>query len=143
MRSISRFRALEPDGLFTLAKDLMRLIADRIDTVALQKLVAPPKGEKWGSLKSLEKVLATLVSADEARAIMGPLAGAYDLRLADAHLPPDELDNAFALVGVDPSTQPIKQGLSLIVAVVDALYKVGCIVRAQVEKPQDADNDPI
>src|SRR5262249_4545318 len=53
-----RFRATDQAGLFALAKDLARLTADSIDTAAIQRIVAPPKGEKWGSLKSLEKLLA-------------------------------------------------------------------------------------
>jgi len=97
----------------------------------LQKVVPPPKGEKWGSIKSLEKYLATLVSPEEARAIMGPLAGAYDLRLADAHLPAEELTKAYELLRIDPKAPPLDQGFWLAVAVVEALNAIGRIMVAQ------------
>lgn len=128
--SISRFRALEPDGLFSLAKDLMRVVADRIDTAALQKIVPPHKGEKWGSLKSLEKYLATIISPEDARTVVGPLFGAYDLRLADAHLPKEELTKAYDLTRIDPTSPPLEQGYELIVAVASALINVGRVMSA-------------
>jgi hypothetical protein len=126
--SISRFRALEPHGVFSLAKDLMRLVADRIDAVALQKVVPPPKSERWGSLKSLERYLATILSAEDARRMMAPLAGAYDLRVADAHLPTGELDKAYALAGIDQSTPPLDQGFWLIANVVTALSHINNVI---------------
>ncbi len=49
-----RFRAVDIAGLYARAKDLARLTAERINAASLQKIVAPPKGQKWGSLKSLE-----------------------------------------------------------------------------------------
>jgi hypothetical protein len=134
VKSISRFRALEPNGFFALAKDLMRLVADRIDAASIQKVVPPPRGERWGSLKSLEKYLATVISPANARRVTGPLAGAYDLRLADAHLPPEELSKAYELVRVDPKAPPLVQGFRLIASVVSALIEVSEIVTAKVER---------
>lgn len=121
---ISRFRALSPGGLFALAKDLSRVIADQIDVAALQKVVPPPKEEKWASLKSLEKYLASMVDADRARKLLGPLAGAYDLRLSDAHMPKAELDNAYRLVRVNPTDISIAQGFNLIASVASALIAI-------------------
>jgi len=95
--SAHRFRATDQAGVYSLAKDLARLTADSIDTAAVQKLVQPPKGEKWGSLKSLEKLLGLHVTADVARSLVGPLVGIYELRHADAHLASSEIDDAFAL----------------------------------------------
>ncbi len=136
--SISRFRALEPGGLFALAKDLMRLIADRIDTASLQKLAPPPKGERWGSLKSLEKYLATIISAENARLGIGPLFGAYDLRIEDAHLPSeDELSKPYALVRVDAKALPLEQGFWLIASVVSALMEINAVVAANLRQRRD------
>jgi hypothetical protein len=128
--SISRFRALEPNGLFALAKDLMRLVADRIDVAAIQRVIPPPEGERWASLKSLEKYLATIISPEKARLVMGPLAGAYELRLADAHLPSEKLSEAYKLARVDPNAPLLDQGFWLIASVVSALIKIGRIVTA-------------
>ena len=61
----------------------------------------PPVGVKWGSLKSLENLLATQVNPNLARQIMCPLVGIYDLRHADAHLPSNEVDDALRLAKVD------------------------------------------
>lgn len=58
LKSVHRFRAINKDGLYALAKDLSRLTADVIDKKIVQKFVKPPKDKNWGSLKSLEKLLA-------------------------------------------------------------------------------------
>ncbi len=128
LKSISRFRALEPSGVFALAKDLMRLLADRIDAAAIQKMLPSSKGENLGSLKSLEKYLATMIAPEKARLVMGPLAGAYDLRVADAHLPSKELNASFKLVRVDPNASLLEQGFWLIASVVSSLINIYEIV---------------
>lgn len=121
IRTIHRFRATDEQGLLSLAKDIARVVADRIDVGPLRQLVAPPKGENWGSLKSLEKALATLAPDTQAHALMGPLFGIYELRLADAHLPSTETEAAFAKVGVDRTALGIVQGQQLIAAAASAL----------------------
>jgi hypothetical protein len=60
-KSCHRFKALSESGLYELAKELVRAVIEHIDTAALQQIVAPPAKEKWGSLKSLEKVLVTVI----------------------------------------------------------------------------------
>ena len=45
-----RFKALSASGLYGLAKDLVRVVVEHIDTAALQEIVAPPDKEKWASL---------------------------------------------------------------------------------------------
>jgi hypothetical protein len=95
VKTVHRFRALEQNGLLALAKDLARLIADRIDVAALRTASAPPKGQTWGSLKSLENALGTIVQKDQARCLLTPLVGIYELRLGDAHLPSSTIDDAF------------------------------------------------
>ena len=138
LASVNRFRALDHDGLFTLAKDIMRLIADRIDVDPLQKIALPSPKDKWGSLKSLEKYLATLVPVEDARKVMGPLFGAYELRLADAHLAANELKNSFDLAGINPQASPLEQGYSLIANVARAIWTVGDIVHRQVLAGKEA-----
>jgi hypothetical protein len=128
VKSVNRFRALEPDGLFALAKDLMRIVADRIDHTSLQSVAPPPKGVTWKSLKSLENYLATIIAANDARKVMGPLAGAYDLRIADAHLAQADLDKAYELARIDPNAKPLVQGFRLIASVVSALMKIANIM---------------
>lgn len=122
--SIHRFRAMDRPGLLALAKDLARITADDIDAKQLQTIAAPPKGTPWGSLKSLENVLATKIGPDEARKLLGPLAGIYELRLADAHLPSDEVAEALKLAGVHESSRLISQGHQLLDAAVSTIYKI-------------------
>ena len=128
---IHRFRATDRTGLFALAKDLARITADDIDERQLQTIVAPPKDEGWGSLKSLEKMLATKIDSADARKMLGPLVGVYELRLADAHLPSDAVDDAMRLIGVDDASPFVMQGYQLIHAAVAAIYQIGTVIEAE------------
>jgi hypothetical protein len=121
---VHRFRATDKAGLLALAKDLARLTADSIDVSALQKFVVPPKGRQWGSLKSLENLLATRIDPSRARAIMTPLVGIYELRHADAHLPGREIDEAFSMVKVDQNAPFVTQGCQLLNACVSSLCDI-------------------
>jgi hypothetical protein len=119
-----RFRATETGGFLALAKDLARLIADRIDTGAIQRVVPPPAKENWRSLKSLEKYLSTIVTEAEARSSVAPLVGAYQLRLGDAHLPSSDLEEAYRLVRVNPASRGVEQGFWLLASVVASLMNI-------------------
>ena len=123
-----RFRAIDQVGLFSLAKDVARLTADSIDVNCLQKVEAPPSGEKWGSLKSLEHVLARYCDAATARSMLEPLHGAYNLRHADAHLTSSDLSEAFELLEIDPAAPVVVQGCQLLSSCVAALYEVGRVL---------------
>lgn len=123
-----RFRAIDQSGLFALAKDLARLTVDSIDVRPLQQIASPPKGEKWGSLKSLEKFLATIVPAETAHAVLSPLFGVYEMRHADAHLPSREIEETLRLAGVDPKETAIKQGFQLLHGFVSSLYQIADIM---------------
>jgi len=130
LQGVHRFRAYDRNGLLALAKDVARLTADSIDAKALQSIAAPPEGKKSSSLKWLEKVLATVVSADDSYTIMAPLFGVYELRLADAHLPSSEVDLAMGKAGIDSSKHGIQQGLQLIEKCAEALERIHMVVRS-------------
>jgi hypothetical protein len=119
-----RFRATETGGFLALAKDLARIIADRIDAAAIQTVVPPPAKEKWGSLKSLEKYLATVMPPNKARNIMSPLVGAYELRVGDAHLPSSDIEEAYRLARVDSTAPGLQQGFQLLASVVSSLMNI-------------------
>lgn len=120
--SIHRFRALSEKGVFALAKDISRLIVEAIDTAELHKIAPPPKGGGGtGSMKSLERVLATIANPKEAREALTRLVGIYELRGADAHLPSAELDDAYSLAGIDKSARPLEQGLQMLLRTMQAL----------------------
>jgi hypothetical protein len=128
-KSCHRFKALSASGLYGLAKDLVRVIVEHIDTAALHKIVAPPNKEDWGSLKSLEKVLATVTGETSAHVALGPLHGIYNLRLADAHIPSNDLDEAYALARVDRTLPFIMQGRDLLITCVISLHTIADVVK--------------
>ena len=119
-----RFRAVDLYGLFALAKDVVRLTAESFDTDSLQSIVAPPKGEKWGSLKSLEHVVAKYSDENTAYDLLGPLHAAYNLRLADAHLPGENTAEALELAGIDPSVPFVLQGAQLLQTCANAINAI-------------------
>ncbi len=123
--SIHRFRALDQQGVFALAKDISRVIVEAIETSELHKIAPPPKGGGGtGSMKSLERVLATITTPTDARDALTNLVGIYELRGADAHLPSPELDEAFRLAGVDKSAAPLEQGLQLLLRTMQVLGRL-------------------
>jgi hypothetical protein len=95
----------------------------------MQKLVSPPKGEKWGSVKSLENLLASKIDPEKARSLLTPLVGIYELRHADAHLPSNQIDKAFSLASVDQTAPTIFQGYQLLDACVSSFYGIADVLR--------------
>jgi len=128
-KSCHRFKALSASGLYGLSKDLVRVVVEHINTPALQKIVAPPNKENWGSLKSLENVLVTVIGQKNARAALGPLHGIYNLRLADAHVASKDLDEAYALARVDRALPFVMQGRDLLATCVTSLYTIAEAVK--------------
>jgi hypothetical protein len=119
-----RFRALDEVGLLSLAKDLARLTADSFDLGALHQLVPSAQSEGLRTLKSLERLLATLINPADARRIMSPLVGIYSLRLSDAHMPSAAIAEAFALTGIDRDASALRQGTELLHATVLATHTI-------------------
>lgn len=128
INSINRFRAVDEKGLFSLAKDIARIIADDIDTDSLQKISIPPKGTKWGSIKTVEKLLSLKIPTEAARQITSPLVGVYELRHGDAHLPSSEIDNAFKLINVNKNLPRVIQGYQLLYECVNNLHIIRDII---------------
>jgi hypothetical protein len=120
---------------------MMRLVADRLDSKMIQKVIAPPKGERWGSLKSLEKFIATSTSPDVAHSLMAPLFGAYELRLHDAHIGSTEIEETLSLVQVERKSPSVIQGFQLIAAVTGALIAVERSIRATTKVGRDSSSN--
>lgn len=125
LKEMHRFRSTDQPGLFALAKDLARLTADSIDAAAIQTIVKPAKGEKWGSLRSLQELVALMEGSTRARSLVGPLFGIYELRLADAHLPSSDIEASLALAKVNPKAPFVFQGFQLLCSCVSSLQSVG------------------
>lgn len=128
INSIYRFRAVDEKGLFSLAKDIARIIVDDIDVESLQKIAIPPKNTKWGSLKTVENLLALKIPQEEARQILSPFVGIYELRHGDAHLPSNDIENSFNLINIDRSLPTVIQGYQMIFTCVDNLHVILSII---------------
>lgn len=128
INSINRFRAIDDKGLFSLAKDIARVIVDDVNVEALQKIVIPPKGTKWGSLKTFENFLSLKISQVMARQITSPFVGVYELRHGDAHLPSSEIEKAFNLIKIDRNLPSVIQGYQMLFECVDNLYLIHNII---------------
>ena len=124
LSKVHRFRSLDASSFYSLAKDLARLTADSLDTKAMNSIVSPPQKEKWGSLKSLENLLASKFDRERVKEATASLVGVYQLRHADAHLPSSQMDESFKLVGVDRSQPFINQGYTLLCNVVSSLFDI-------------------
>lgn len=124
IKKCHRFRATDKDGLYALAKDIARLTADSIDAAEIQTIISPPKGTKWGSLKSLENLLAKKIDPQKARSLLSSFVGVYELRHGDAHLPSSEIDDAFNLIDVDKDIPYVHQGYQLLDSCVSSLYGI-------------------
>ena len=89
---------------------------------SLQKIAIPPKNTKWGSLKTIENLLALKMPQEEARKTLSPFVGVYELRHGDAHLPSSDIENSFNLIEIDRSLPSVIQGYQMIFACVDNLH---------------------
>jgi hypothetical protein len=129
LQKCHRFRAIDDSGLYALAKDLTKAVIDRIDVKLLHTGVLPPRDETWGSIKSLEKVLAGLIGGSKARSLLSPLVGIYELRLADAHPKGSEIQEALQLAQVDTTLPLVHQGRQMMYACVAVVHTVATILR--------------
>lgn len=134
LKKCHRFRCTDKDGLYALAKDLARVTADSIDGTQLQKLVSSSSKEHWGSLKSLEKYLGTIIPEVYAKRVMGPLFSIYDLRLADAHLPKSDYGRQFQLLGIHEENPFVWQGYEMLHSCVSTIYRIAEIFEKESDR---------
>lgn len=132
MKHISRFSSKDQASLLRLAKELVRVFSDRLDVRELRKLSTHSNKDKLGSNKLLEDVLAQKVGAEKARKVFGPIAGAYDMRVGDAHPTSSKIGDALKLAGIDDSNSFLRQGEQLISNFGQSIWWVGKLL---FEKP--------
>jgi hypothetical protein len=121
MRNVHRFVAEDVPHLYQLAKDLNRVVVERIDG-ALLKRIDPDGDSKWASIRRLEHFL-TSRGYDER--IIAPLYGVYALRGADAHLPASDLAYAWEFLSIElPIEKPISAGKKMILATCGSIVSV-------------------
>ncbi|NTG12335.1 hypothetical protein G6L33_01040 [Agrobacterium rhizogenes] len=140
-RRIHRFRAVDENGLRSLAKDVVKTTIERIDKSSLVKALGEGKGDK-GTLKLLEALLAKYTDDDYAYSRMTPLFGVYDLRGADAHLSGSDVENCYKRLGVDRSAPLVLQAAQLLENVTEAFGVTGGDLKRQVPEPQRRTSTP-
>jgi hypothetical protein len=91
----------------------------------LRKLATHPEKDKLGSNKLLQDILARQVGDDRARQVLGPVVGAYDLRVGDAHPAGSRIGDALKLAGIDESRSFLRQGEQLIHNVGHSVWLTG------------------
>ncbi|MBZ0220388.1 MAG: hypothetical protein K8I01_08160 [Candidatus Methylomirabilis sp.] len=124
-REIHRFHGQSMEGLFFLCKELTRLIVERID-VDLLKELDPAADKKLGSIKRLEYFLNS--KGFEGRKIMAALAGVYDLRIGDSHLPSTEITESLKLLGIGDTGDYQKMAKQIILSVAYSIGTIGDII---------------
>lgn len=134
MQHVSRFASRDQVSLLRLAKELVRVFSDRIDVRALRKLSTHVEKEKLASNKLLQDVLAQKVGADRARLVFGAIAGAYDMRVGDAHPTSSKIGDALKLAGIDESGSFLRQGEQLISNFGQSVWWIGKLLFEQPER---------
>lgn len=132
LKHISRFASKDQASLLRLAKELVRVFSDRLDVRELRKLSTHSNKDKLGSNKLLEDVLAQKVGPETARKVFGPIAGAYDMRVGDAHPTSSKIGDALKLAGIDDSNSYLRQGEQLISNFGQSIWWIGKLL---FEKP--------
>ncbi|MGF6156539.1 hypothetical protein M2267_001782 [Ensifer sp. KUDG1] len=113
-KTISRFHGEDERSLLRLAKEMTRAFSDRLNIDVLREIAGVSKAEKLGSIKLIERILASKVGSEKAREICGILVGVYDLRTGDAHPTSSKIEESFQLVGVDRTLSYLRQAEQLI-----------------------------
>ncbi|MBH0179458.1 MAG: hypothetical protein HP491_16760 [Nitrospira sp.] len=133
MQHVSRFASKDQTSLLRLAKELVRVFSDRLDVHELRKLSTHADKEELGSNKLLQDVLAQKVGAEKARQTFGAIAGAYEMRVGDAHPTSADIGAALKLAGIDESGSFLRQGEQLIFNFGQSVWWIGKLLFGQSE----------
>ncbi len=134
LKRISRFESKDQASLLRLAKEIVRVFSDRLNVKELRALSTHANKDKLGSNKLLQDILSQKVGDDTARKVFGPIIGAYDMRVGDAHPTSSKIGEALELAGVDSENSFLKQGQQLISNVGRSIWMIG---KMMFEKPKN------
>lgn len=135
MQQISRFHCRDQASLLRLAKEIIRVLSDRLNVRELRKLSSHAEKDKLGSNKLLQDVLAKQVGEKRAHQVFGSIVGAYDLRVGDAHPTSSKIGDALKLAGIDESRSYLRQGEQLIHNVGYSVWWIGKLLFEEKENP--------
>ena len=137
LQQISRFTSKDQPSLLRLAKELIRVFSDRLNMRELRKISTHSDKDKLGSNKLLQDILAQRVGVDKAREVFGPIVGAYDMRVGDAHPTSSKIRDALKLAGVDESSSFMRQGEQLISNFGESIWWIGKSFFEKLEDKKD------
>ncbi len=133
LKKISRFASKDQASLLRLAKEIVRVFSDRLNVRELRALSTHSNKDKLGSNKLLQDVLSQKVGDDTARKVFGPIVGAYDMRVGDAHPTSSKIGDALELAGINDENSFLRQGQQLISNFGQSIWWIG---KMMFEKPQ-------
>lgn len=128
MQNVSRFASKDPASLLRLAKELIRIFSDRLDVRSLRKLSNHPDRDRLASNKLLQSILAQKTGEERAREVFASIAGAYDMRIGDAHPTSSKITDPLKLAGVDTTATQLRQGEQLIRNFGHAVWCIGSLL---------------
>tara|TARA_R110001583_G_scaffold18046_1_gene72316 strand:- start:2866 stop:4623 length:1758 start_codon:yes stop_codon:yes gene_type:complete len=125
LKNISRFESKDQASLLRLAKEIVRVFSDRLNVKELRNLSTHANKDKLGSNKLLQDILSQKVGDEIARKIFGPIVGAYDMRIGDAHPTSSKIGEALELAGIDDKNSFLRQGQQLISNIGQSIWWIG------------------
>lgn len=128
LKKISRFASKDQASLLRLAKEIVRVFSDRLNVRELRMLSTHSNKDKLGSNKLLQDVLSQKVGDNTARKVFGPIVGAYDMRVGDAHPTSSKIGEVLELAGIDDENSFLRQGQQLISNFGQSIWWVGKIM---------------
>ncbi len=132
-KKISRFESKDKASLLKLAKEIVRVFSDRLNVKELRNLSTHSNKDKLGSNKLLQDILSQKAGDDTARKVFGPIVGAYDMRIGDAHPTSSKIDEALKLAGINDENSFLRQGEQLISNVGQSIWWIS---KLMFEKPK-------
>jgi len=136
MQQVSRFSSNDQASLLRLAKELVRIFSDRLDVRSLRKLSNHPDKEKLGSNKLLQSIVAQKAGEERARKVFAAIAGAYEMRLGDAHPTSSKINEALKLANIDFEASYLRKGEQLIHNFGHAVWCIGDLLFGDQERGQ-------
>jgi hypothetical protein len=128
VRAVNRFYSLDRSGFFKLAKEITRLVVERMDMDLLKRLT--PDEKKLASIKRLERIVTDC--GEDGRELTAPLVGLNELRQADAHLPSTDLSDSFGLLGVTDSGEYMNMAKEMMSNVAVSLQNIQTVISTNV-----------
>lgn len=133
LKKISRFESKDQASLLRLAKEIVRVFSDRLNVKELRTLSTHSNKDNLGSNKLLQDILSQRVGDDIARKVFGPIVGAYNMRVGDAHPTSSKIGEALKLAGIDDENSFLRQGQQLISNVGQSIWCIGKLMFEKTE----------